>query len=90
MEENPTPKKKTGPASFEEMYGEPYTSLRFNLPERQVAYLKREALKGKVSIADYLRQMIEKDMVKVDPKTQTALQRPRQPAGGDEGEESAY
>lgn len=89
MEEKPVYKTKTGPASFEEMYGEPYTALRFKLPERQLAYLKAKALKEKVSIADYLRQLIERDMVNVDPATQTALARPRQPADN-EGDDLPY
>ena len=80
MEGKTKDKAKTGPASFEEMYGEPFTALRFKLPERQLAYLKREALKGRVSIAEFLRALIEREMVRIDPRTEKVIKAERKPA----------
>jgi hypothetical protein len=63
MENKPEYKTKTtGPASLAELRGEPFTSFRFMLSTRHHDHLKTQALKNKMSAAEYLRHLIDNDM----------------------------
>jgi peptidoglycan hydrolase-like amidase len=55
--------KKTGPPSFEELYGEPFTDFRFKLPQSHHDHLKRRATEERTSIAEYLRALIAADII---------------------------
>ncbi len=67
MSDNKKENKKTGPPSFEEMYGEKFTSLRFNLPESLHEKLRERAILARVSMAEYMRRLIATDVEKPKP-----------------------
>lgn len=69
-------KPQTGPPSLEELRGEPFTSFRFMLPKRHHEYLKSKSIQKRVTVAEYLRRLIEADMIQVDPRTTAALTEP--------------
>jgi hypothetical protein len=51
--------KKSGPPSHEELYGEPFTALRFQLPQSQHEALREISNRNHVPMAEYLRSLIE-------------------------------
>lgn len=54
--------KKTGPPSLDELYGEEFTSFRFKLTERQLAFLKERAQEQRISVAAYIRNWIDEEI----------------------------
>jgi hypothetical protein len=55
-------KKKPGPPSFDNLYGESFTDFKFKLTETQLAYLHKQAKKERIPVAQYLRRLIAQDM----------------------------
>jgi hypothetical protein len=62
MTETQNDKKKPGPPSIEDVYGETFTDYRFKLPDSQLNHLRQASASDHVSIAEYLRRLIAADM----------------------------
>jgi hypothetical protein len=67
MTETQNDKKKPGPPSIEDVYGETFTDYRFKLPDSQLNHLRQASASDHVSIAEYLRRLIAADMSRRPP-----------------------